>query len=692
VSRLGEEPVRRILKSIGLTEKEIDIYIFLAKHDTLKGIEISKRTRIDKAEVYRILKSLQSKGFVQSTLEAPARFTTEPFDKVIDIFIKARRDEAALVENAKQNLINDWAKIKKSASEQIIEKFVVIEGDNKIFPRIYQLVKETKNQLSLVLPTRDLLRAAQFGLLDAFQKTSMRLQTSYRLLTEFTNDELGLTKTLFSRLSQSGQNFEGRTPELGLFLFPRMVIRDDDEIILFIAPKREALQRETGQVQTCLWTNCKTLVQSFRTVFLDLWEHSINVENKMLEFKSGKRVPILTIYDNEATIKKYNETLRTAKEEVIMLTSTDGVAQLSKINSALRPLAKRGVSIKVMGPIVDLNISKALAGYCEVRHCQETQLETTLIDGQHLFQFKNPSPTAHTSQVVFSDTAMYTNRLEHVQKVRATLSDIWKKARSPFSTISSSTTNDSTGDLNSILGETELGKNAYGRWLFHVKEKEEGTLTEKDVINKIISAKRVPAKDPTKDINVLYGSYANAVIQPPSHFNLPNMIITAHHENKQSSFGAEDWLSISLWLEISKGPAYIPVALMTDNPKAAEWRKGVYAGTPAGHNSILVRKNKLKVTVQGNTLFAGWTIPILLLPPKYILPPACMLFEGYGELHPNVLKSSLPSGRTQISERNSFKAFVTFFHPASTYQGPGTDGWLHRERIMTAYPPESSKK
>ena len=87
---MSEETIRKVLKTFGLTEKETDVYIFLAKHGVLKGGEISKQTKTQKALIYRILKSLQTKGLVESTLEFPARFTAVPFENVIDLNIKAQ--------------------------------------------------------------------------------------------------------------------------------------------------------------------------------------------------------------------------------------------------------------------------------------------------------------------------------------------------------------------------------------------------------------------------------------------------------------------------------------------------------------------------------------------------------------------------------------------------------------------------
>ncbi|MBM4400418.1 MAG: hypothetical protein FJ045_00540 [Crenarchaeota archaeon] len=91
--------------------------------------------------------------------------------------------------------------------------------------------------------------------------------------------------------------------------------------------------------------------------------------------------------------------------------------------------------------------------------------------------------------------------------------------------------------------------------------------------------------------------------------------------------------------------------------------------------------------VHGNTLFAGWTVPIPLYPPQYVLPPASLLFEGYSKLKTVVTKIEMPSGAKVIDEGNGFDAFVTFFHPASKYAGPGTDGIFVRDMVMTVYPP-----
>ena len=107
--------IKKVLRDFGLTEKEAEIYILLAKSGVLRGGEIVARSRKHRAQVYRILKILQPRGLVETTLEAPTRFTAVPFEAFLDLNIRAKRDEAALIEKEKQELLVDWNRIRRLA-------------------------------------------------------------------------------------------------------------------------------------------------------------------------------------------------------------------------------------------------------------------------------------------------------------------------------------------------------------------------------------------------------------------------------------------------------------------------------------------------------------------------------------------------------------------------------------------------
>src|SRR5512135_1066922 len=114
---LSEQYFKNVLNNIGLTEKETQIYIFLAKFGAIKTGEISKQTKINKGEIYRILKALEEKGVVESTLDSPARYSAVTFDKILDATIRAKREEATNIEKAKNELLDYWQGIQSVKKE-----------------------------------------------------------------------------------------------------------------------------------------------------------------------------------------------------------------------------------------------------------------------------------------------------------------------------------------------------------------------------------------------------------------------------------------------------------------------------------------------------------------------------------------------------------------------------------------------
>ena len=669
---MDEETIDRILKDYGLTQSEMEVYVFLAKHGLLKSREVARQIKKDKAQVLRILKNLQTKGIVEPTLETPQRFSAVPFERVLDAFVKTKREEAAVIESAKDDLLLYWKKISKTKLEIPVDKFIVIEGSHRVYSKILTMVDETKKQISVTSSQQGLLHADRFGIFGAVAKHPHKPDLQFRLLTEIPNQLTSAMKAVMQKVQQSGVTLRERNL-VGVRLSPRMVIRDEEEIMLFFTPRNDSGVENLDE--TCLWTNCKDLVRSFAAVFEDLWNSSVEFQEKTVQIEKeiAFSTPVSYLASEKAR-KKYDELLISAKEEIIFTTSSTGLLDFSKNKTQLKTWVDNGLSLQLMAPIIGDNFSAArqLAEICPVKHIPEGYLQTALIDKTHLFYFNE-------------DQTLYINDASHVSKMKAMLDEVWKNARPPSAVTLESIINPPAPPFE--LSPSKIHHIALVRTSISLEEHIAGMITERDVINKIINAKRIIAKDPRRDINVEYGSSAHALIHPLDFFNLPDMMIHVWHADKQSSFGAEDWVVVSLWLQTSTGYRYVPVVHVTDNSEAAEFRKGVYAFTPAGENSQLVSKDQFQVRVQGNTLFAGWTIPIKLFPPQYTLPPSSILFEGYGDVKTGITKTRAPSGRTQVQEFNRLEAFVTYFHPFSKYSGPGTDALFNREIVLTAYPP-----
>jgi len=182
VAGLGEETIKKVLKNSGMTEKEAEVYIYLAKHGASKSREIARLMKKDKAQIFRILKRLQTKGFVESTLEFPARYTVVPFENVLDSVVKAKQEEVAFIEQTKKDLLDYLSK--KSPTETSMEKFVVIKGNNRIYSKISKIIQDTRDQLSIATTLPSLIRADRYGVFDVAFNHPLRSQIQFRFLTE----------------------------------------------------------------------------------------------------------------------------------------------------------------------------------------------------------------------------------------------------------------------------------------------------------------------------------------------------------------------------------------------------------------------------------------------------------------------------------------------------------------------------
>jgi sugar-specific transcriptional regulator TrmB len=653
---LSQENLKNALQNFGATEREAEVYIFLAKHGTLGTGQVAKQMKINKGLVYRILHSLEQKRLVEATLESPTRFTAVPLEKVIEAYVKTKQTEIALVEKTKDNLLEDWKRISQTKVDIPIEKFTVIEGSKKIYRKIAEMVEKTRSSFLAASPVAGLSRAEQFGVFDAAYAHPMKSKVKFRFLTELNQQNLSAFKLLRAEF-RAALNIKARNPDLGLPLFPRMAISDSEEILLFISPKKDLPAKK----EVCVHTDCGSIVQAFIGVFEDLWRNSADINDKIVEIESGKPTPKTVIIADEETAKKtYYQTVSEAHEEIMLITSAKNLNQLSENALPFKELAKRQVSVKIMAPITSENLQSArkLSDCCEVRHLAFSYLGTAIIDSKHLFQLKQSPSDQEDSVNEFSfKNAFYTTDLEYVEKTKNMLENVWNNAYTSSVAILPPSFRSQIGRTGGIGAPRDIKK----------------------LPERLLKAARKHG--------VASSIYGSAIISPPSHLKIPEMHITALNFDEKSTLGEGEMLLINLWLETPKGEAFVPVAIVTNaSSEIAAGAKAKWAGTPAGQNVIQVKPEELRVWSEGKRLFAGWTISIPLLPPKYKLDQGCILFEGFGDKFHETLLMPLPSGYLEGMEIDGFEAFTTFIAPSWKFSGPGTSGTVGKAIMIAAAP------
>ena len=180
---MSQEQVLKTLANLGFDNIDAQIYVYLAKKGMKRAREIINALKLTKQQLYPSLKRLQSKGIIKLTIEHPARFSAIPFEKVLDLYIKAKIEETRILQHSKAEILSNWENLK--LDDGISAKFTVIEGRNYIYSKIHQMIQETKNQVLAITTVPALAQADQRDIFDVNNSSFYQSVDSKSLFTPF---------------------------------------------------------------------------------------------------------------------------------------------------------------------------------------------------------------------------------------------------------------------------------------------------------------------------------------------------------------------------------------------------------------------------------------------------------------------------------------------------------------------------
>ncbi|MGZ4850556.1 MAG: TrmB family transcriptional regulator [Candidatus Bathyarchaeia archaeon] len=275
------EPVFNLFKDIGVTEQESQVYLYLVKKGSTKARVISQALKISRVQLYRILKNLEKKGMVESSFEYPTLFNAIPISKVLDFFVDAKKEEARNLEARKKELIAQLDLYQPDNRETISNKFMVLEGRSYIYSRIAQMIQGTEKTLLVVSSGAGVVEAYRSGLFDHVFNNPAKKEVFFRFLTSFSTiaNNVEVAKDMLRKAEKNSLSFGSRIGNFGAESFPRFVIKDTNELLIFLRMTENEFS--TDQDDTGLWTNNLVLVHAFLAFFEDLWRNSIDLKDRM---------------------------------------------------------------------------------------------------------------------------------------------------------------------------------------------------------------------------------------------------------------------------------------------------------------------------------------------------------------------------------------------------------------------------
>ena len=262
------EIVEKTLRSLGLSKNEVRVYLYLARAGEKKASEISEVLSLHRTETYRILRDLEKKGLVSSVFEKPLKFIATPFEKALDVLIKAKKIRIRLLEKRKERLVGLWLSLPKFETEpERKEVFQVLEGEEQINLKAEEILSKVQREFLSFLSECDISSFYHSGFLDKLENASkknikIKLLTDYSPKSCFFLEKLKLKKTEYS-------------VSPGVEKLPTFMLADGEQLLLLI-------RKDNGKKRVAaLWTNYKAFIAAMKILFQNLWESSLFEKSKL---------------------------------------------------------------------------------------------------------------------------------------------------------------------------------------------------------------------------------------------------------------------------------------------------------------------------------------------------------------------------------------------------------------------------
>jgi sugar-specific transcriptional regulator TrmB len=255
---LTPESEEEVLTSLGLTSSQARVYLALVHNGPSKVMLISQISRIHRAHLYQILRSLEEIAFVERKL-GTGIYVAIPLKEVAPILVKNKRQEISKLEN-EVNEIVDCAPQRAPTLEDKPE-IIVTSNKNHTLNKGQKYYENAKSQIELMHTWKRFLQLWQY-----YERTfedAMARGVTIRQIVEFPKDasrareflkKKAFKNSLFELrfVSKTGGNF---------------VIVDKDMLLLSTSQEKENL----GETPF-LFSNYKGLLGLMQSYFLSSWK------------------------------------------------------------------------------------------------------------------------------------------------------------------------------------------------------------------------------------------------------------------------------------------------------------------------------------------------------------------------------------------------------------------------------------
>ena len=504
---MSEKDILKFLQNLGFSKREIQVYMFLAKSGAQSTSFVAKRLKMERVQAYRTFKKLQEKGFIEATLERPTRFTVVPFETLLESFIEAKKNEVKSLNTQKKSLISSWHSISAPESDFTVAKFLVISGKKKIHSKMQNMIDEAKKTVYVLTTGLGVIQEDIGGVFDELVQVANKRDLQFKIIADISKDNLKIMERLEKRVSdeRGKQNVETRHLNLNSKFFPRFLIKDEEEAILYASSGEEASILNIEDEG--LWINDKMFISILKAFFNQMWQIGVKASKRIDELKTG--IPIgetVVIKNPGAAWAKVEQVLNAAKEDVIMITSSQSLNSIAE-KDPFSKHHKAGVKFRLMAPIDldNLEAAKKLSENYEVKHVPINYMTMMLVDNKNLFMFKSAPLNDITDDSLYLTDAFYTNDPGSSERVFEMLNDTWKRGTEISEITSQAGMNLPAITVSNAQTVSKLVSmmlnNGVNSVLITENDKPVGIISDRDLLKEVVEGKKNPERTLAKDLD-----------------------------------------------------------------------------------------------------------------------------------------------------------------------------------------------
>lgn len=274
---LDAEALWRSLMPFGLDEAEAALYYHLGRLGTAKAAEAAHAAGVARPDAYRILDALVKKGFVERTMERPARYIPIPLEAALNSRVQDAQRDVGQLEGRMRDLLPQWPAT-LSELDRKASHIAVHQGHLQSLGVLERLVAEATEEILLVATPRLLQRLKP---LDARLAQRARDGLEVRLLTNVEQaSDLDVLRSLRGAI---------RIRHLVLPSHLQALLADGTKGAIFVSAG-SATSTQSGE-ETLLALRAPDFVLAQKAVFDILWSMGTEIEARARELQYGQSSP-----------------------------------------------------------------------------------------------------------------------------------------------------------------------------------------------------------------------------------------------------------------------------------------------------------------------------------------------------------------------------------------------------------------